>query len=120
MITACHSCSEEKKALIIPTEDQCKEICNTEQLLLCHKNFETLSIQEKGTCTKMTAECQTCSEEKKVQINKTQDKCDSLCDTEQLIQCHKNVETRSIDEKATCSKLTFDCQTCTDKNKKAP
>lgn len=120
MTAACQSCNEEKKAPIIPAEESCKDVCNTEQLLLCHKSMDTLSIEEKGRCTKMTADCQTCSEQKKVQINKKHDQCESLCNTEQLIECHKNIETLSIEQKAVCSKLTSDCQTCTEKNKKTP
>jgi len=119
----CHACNDEKKALINPTKTQCKDYCNTEKLIQCHKKAETLSLQEKAECTKMTTDCQTCTEGKKeetAKTNETSKKCTDICSTEKLIHCNKDVDHLSLEEKAECSKMTSDCQTCNEGNGTVP
>ncbi len=117
MTADCQSCTEDTTPPIDQSKNQCKDLCNTEQLIECHKKFETLPIEEKGECSKMTANCQSCTEGKKAQINQTQNNCADICNTEKLIQCNKEFETLSIEQKAFCSKMTADCQGCTEETK---
>ena len=117
MTADCQTCTEGKKAQTNQTQKKCTDICNTEQLIRCNKKVENLSIEEKAECSKMTSDCQTCTEGKKPQINQTQKKCTDICNTEQLIRCNKKVENLSIAEKAECSKMISDCQTCNERIK---
>ena len=92
---------------------QCKNHCETEQLINCHKNMKTLSIADKAQCSKLASDCQTCNEGTKPSAQKTEHApCQDVCSTDKLLECTKNFATLSIQQKAFCTTMTANCQDC--------
>jgi hypothetical protein len=120
MTTDCQTCTDEKNSQLDQPKKQCNDICSTEQLIKCNKKTETLSLKEKAKCNQMNEDCQICTERKKTQSSQSQNKCAEICNTEQLIHCHKKAETLSIKEKANCSQMASDCQTCIGNGQETP
>lgn len=112
MTAACKSCSEEKATVIKKVEEECNDVCHTEQLIQCHQQIDTLTVENKANCNKLAEQCTHCTEEKKSHPQKTMSQCSDHCDTEHLIQCHKQFETLSVEDKASCTRLEMECQNC--------
>ena len=61
LCSAYQSCKQEAKTPIHKSESHpCQEICFTEKLIKCTKNFETLTIVQNAFCTQMISNCQDC------------------------------------------------------------
>lgn len=116
MTADCRSCKTEHQATIKSSANQCHNTCDINQLLRCHKEMDTLSIDEKAECAKITQYCHTCTQERKAQVNQSKHPCTDVCDTEKLIECNKKFDTLTTEQKAFCTKLTDECQDCAQVN----